>query len=86
MGSYGAELGIVGNRLHAQHHFQERWLVLVLVRDCWHAQWVVPFATRCPVSIILPPSKLLAHTWEELLQGLAFLLDRIRTTLRCQGG
>ena len=40
--------------LHPQHHFQQCRLVLVRVRDPWHTQCVVPFATRCPISIIRP--------------------------------
>ena len=40
--------------VHPQHHFQQRRLVLALVLGPWHTQCVVPFATRCPISIIRP--------------------------------
>ena len=32
-----------------------------------------------------PTSISLAHAWEQLLEGLPFLLDRVPSALRCQG-
>jgi len=37
-----------------QHQFQECQLLMAFVLNASHGQCVVPFATRCPISMIRP--------------------------------
>ena len=41
---------------HGLTYVQQRQLVLALALDPWDTQSVVPFATRCLISMILPTS------------------------------
>jgi hypothetical protein len=37
-----------------QHQFQKRQFLIAVVLDTLQGQCVVPFATRCPISMIRP--------------------------------
>jgi hypothetical protein len=37
-----------------QHHFQQYQFLAAIVRNTSQGQCVVPFATRCPISMIRP--------------------------------